>query len=341
MADDIFTLAQNDTLPILADTLLDVNGAAVDLTGASVELRMQSDSDPSVTFSAAATITNAPAGRVSYAWQPGDTAVVGDYEAVWRVTFSDLTVLTFPNDRPFRVRITSNLFTGADWPLDGDALLSYVTGMGLLEDPPTAAELALDYDGAVQAGIADWEEATRWRPFKASATPTTRHFNGPESNLLPLRAGLLSLTSLAINNVVYTENQQFVLGVPNAPEKGRPYTYVDFGTSPFGSSWVDTWGGNFANLGVIGGGRRIIAITGLWGFCTSVPADAKRAVLGRAFCHLVPQLSLQISGGLVSSRDQNSEVRFAGGKGSPLLSEMTTLQTEFDNKVLRYRRSGM
>ena len=92
-----FSIKQNDTSPALQATLKDTSLTAVDLTGATVRLHMNSIEGTSK-IDAAMAVTNALGGVVQYDWQAGDTDTVGTYYVEFQVTFPDSSVETFPNN---------------------------------------------------------------------------------------------------------------------------------------------------------------------------------------------------------------------------------------------------
>jgi len=92
-----FSIKQNDTSPSLQATLKDASQTAVNLTGATVMFHMKSV-DGTIKVDAEMTITNAEGGVVQYDWQTGDTDTVGTYYVEFEVTYSDLSVETFPNN---------------------------------------------------------------------------------------------------------------------------------------------------------------------------------------------------------------------------------------------------
>lgn len=96
MAD--FIIKRNDTLPKLAATLT-TDGAAYNLTGASVKLIMKVEGATTPKVNSAATIVDASAGKVEYLWDDvaGDTDTEGLYDCEFEVTDANGDILTFPN----------------------------------------------------------------------------------------------------------------------------------------------------------------------------------------------------------------------------------------------------
>jgi hypothetical protein len=98
-----FVLKTGDTYPPVIAQLLQFNNttnlyAPVDLTGATVHFRMSVTGAGNLLLDAAAVIVDAATGIVRYDWaiDGSDTGVKGDYQAEWRVTFSDGRIATFP-----------------------------------------------------------------------------------------------------------------------------------------------------------------------------------------------------------------------------------------------------
>jgi len=102
-----FYIKRGDRLPAFTRTLEDAAGAAVDLSGGSVQFRMQPMQGGSL-ITGAATIVGATTGEVRYNWAAGDTDTIGMFLAEWEVTFSGSTE-TFPNGGYDVVKITADL----------------------------------------------------------------------------------------------------------------------------------------------------------------------------------------------------------------------------------------
>ena len=92
MAD--FIIKQGTTVPHLPGRLEDGNGAALDLSNASVMLRVTDPLFRTVVFEHPATVlvanpddlTSDDQANVKYVWQPSDTAIPGIYWAEWLIT---------------------------------------------------------------------------------------------------------------------------------------------------------------------------------------------------------------------------------------------------------------
>ncbi len=98
-----------DRLPVLAATLLDVNGSAIDLTGLTVDFHMRKVGATALTATGTCTVVSPTAGTVTYAWAAGDTATAGDYEGEFQINYSGSRTLTVPNQNSFPIVITPAL----------------------------------------------------------------------------------------------------------------------------------------------------------------------------------------------------------------------------------------
>lgn len=106
-----FHIKQNDTAPAIAEQLFDGLGVVVNLSGASVKFMMEAPGAGTPKVNAAATITDAALGKVSYTWLAANTDTPGDYLACWQVTFSGGAVETFPNSDWQKVRVKDDIAT--------------------------------------------------------------------------------------------------------------------------------------------------------------------------------------------------------------------------------------
>lgn len=104
-----FTIKQGDTSPSLLANLVLPDKTPAQLAGSTVLFHMRNSRGTGSTLVGSATIVNASAGQVRYDWDPADTALVGDYEAEFQVTYSDGKIETFPNDGFLEVSIPEQL----------------------------------------------------------------------------------------------------------------------------------------------------------------------------------------------------------------------------------------
>ncbi len=137
----------------------------------------------------------------------------------------------------------------------GSDLSTYLIATGQI----TAAPASLLYYNDVMSAVAlDWEKDTGWVPFLAGAS-ASRTFDGGEGYRLFLPVGIISLSALTIDGSAYTVDTDFYLA---HQFKGGPYMAVDF---PF----------------YVGGDRRAIVITGVFGYQTTLDKAVERALLMR------------------------------------------------------------
>jgi len=104
-----FYIKQNDTSPSLEATLEDGYGVPVDLTNASVRFHMRALGAVSAVVDQPADVVDEVNGVVRYVWQDSDTAVPGNYQAEFEVTFISSKIETFPNSKYIDIKITDDI----------------------------------------------------------------------------------------------------------------------------------------------------------------------------------------------------------------------------------------
>tara|TARA_R110000803_G_scaffold40727_1_gene87703 strand:- start:83 stop:409 length:327 start_codon:yes stop_codon:yes gene_type:complete len=103
-----FNIKQNDSSPIIQANLIGAGNASVNLSGGSVNFRMQKSTGENV-VQGAAEIVDASQGTVRYLWLAGETSVSGIYMAEFEVTYADGKVESFPNVGYIQVNIKPEL----------------------------------------------------------------------------------------------------------------------------------------------------------------------------------------------------------------------------------------
>lgn len=86
---------KSDKLYDINFTLQDANGAAIDLTGATLLLKAQKQGVSALKFSGAMAIVNATAGTCKYTVAEMDFSDVGQYYAEIEVTYTGGKIITF------------------------------------------------------------------------------------------------------------------------------------------------------------------------------------------------------------------------------------------------------
>jgi hypothetical protein len=165
----------------------------------------------------------------------------------------------------------------------------------------TAAGLALgtlDTATAALAGRHAFELETR-RIMLAPAA-TNRRFDPPE--LDPAGVGFLDLGAdvAVFNTLTYQPeggsptslvvNRDFWLQPYNAPDKATPYT------------WIDLAGQHCRAKPLLPADRRSLIVNGRWGYSTTIPEDAWRAMVAWSVWSLLPEEMISLTGGKVSTQ---------------------------------------
>lgn len=102
-------MKRGDTSPAIEKALVDADGVAINLTGATVRFIMARRGSTIATVNAAATIIDAAGGIVRYTWQVGDTTEHGTYDGEFEVTYTGGAIESFPNDGFLEIKVTRDL----------------------------------------------------------------------------------------------------------------------------------------------------------------------------------------------------------------------------------------
>lgn len=215
----------------------------------------------------------------------------------------------------------------AAYPADADMLTRF-TDAGIT--PPGSDTRAK----ALAWAIARWQRRTKWQPFLSDGQQHTYNYDpaAPRqlgrtmlvwkggAQLLELRQGLISLTSLTIDTTAYTVGTDFWLRPDGAPERGRPYEYIEFGMPVYGQD-------------------EGIAITGVWGFALQVPDDAFEDILDGAIQKVMPLIAMRESKGRAKRQQGETVEQYALGKDAGAYSyEIGLLRGDFAAGISSYRR---
>lgn len=214
-------------------------------------------------------------------------------------------------------------------------LWTFLIGAGLMAASPSAAQKALDLAGAASSAKDDFEQDIQYEPFLAGVASLRKYdprevvYPPEEMPMLDLGGGLLSVTTFKVGvtatspGLTLTLNQDYFLRPARAPQKNRPYTWIEFYRAVFPP-------------GVIGAGYPdSIQITGPWGFAATVPDWAFQAALFKAGLRLIPSLALAINNGLIRWRRGDEEKQWGP---HPLTAQREDWQREYHQAIGRYQR---
>ena len=102
-------LKQGDTEPALEGQLLDAQGSAVNLSGATARCLARDAITREVVIDGACTIQDPATGVIRYEWSAADTERAGVFQLEIEVTYGDGGRESFPNRGHMRLRITSEV----------------------------------------------------------------------------------------------------------------------------------------------------------------------------------------------------------------------------------------
>lgn len=197
---------------------------------------------------------------------------------------------------------------------NGSDLAQFLLEAGVISAIPDP--LPDSYELFVGAAITAFEMDSGWQPFLAndggSGGNETRTFD-LESCRLYLPAGLISLEGLSMRGTELVENENFWLEDHRA---APPYTWIEFAA--------------------VRPGRRIVEITGVWGYTTTLPDDVRLAILSFAAANLATSLSGP-GGELTKVKQDDVQYDFAAASGSGL-GQIASWQKDYKSVVSRYRR---
>lgn len=106
----MLTIKEGDRLPVLTATLKDADGVAIPLgTATSVKFLMASKTTGTLKVDANATIVDAAAGQISYAWGANDTDTPGTYQCEFEILWNSGKKQTVPTVGYFDIMVEPDL----------------------------------------------------------------------------------------------------------------------------------------------------------------------------------------------------------------------------------------
>ncbi len=109
MAVTRFVIKRGDTLPALAYSVTDTDGQAVDLTEAVGATFHMVNAAGTLVVDAAATISDAAVGEITYAWAAEDTESAGACRGEFELDWGDGAIQTAPNDGYITIAVVEDL----------------------------------------------------------------------------------------------------------------------------------------------------------------------------------------------------------------------------------------
>ncbi len=166
----------------------------------------------------------------------------------------------------------------------GNDLMAFVIAANVCTNPPSGPLSMLDWSGRMARAVAQFEGDTG-RTFIAQSG--TRIYDPPLNTrgILDLKGELIQLTSVTNQGATLVLNTDFYMGPNNNDQLNppRPWTWVEF-LDYFPSP-------SYPYL------RHSIAVTGLWGFSTTIPAEVWDGMLSLGAWLCYPELALAINQG--------------------------------------------
>jgi hypothetical protein len=246
------------------------------------------------------------------------------------------------------------------WPTV-DEVQNVFAAAGLMVAPPTGALANYDWQGVIDAAVAEWQSRCQITPFLATQgtqdfstldlTATTSDPFGSATRYLALSSGVISVTEARLfpnqlfgavdttsGGFVLQAGKDFVLMPVGAPGRKTPYTGIAF-----------CWGHAFLNTA---GENGVLRLTGTFGYTAILPADVRKLVLDYACAEAAPVVhnaNFAAAGGVVGIKQKvqiahvTTELSATGVSGtSPVLygdeAQKKTLRTKLRAAAARYRQ---
>lgn len=203
------------------------------------------------------------------------------------------------------------------YPVTAD-VTAYLSACGVTLTAAQATQAALEIEAAIQLF-----ERLVGRKMESASSDQTRYFDPPSaSGKVFFREDLASLTSVnyqpvSITATLLQQNVDYTLFPLNATARGKPFRWMEIGVNvsdfPLGAYY-----------------RGAYAVTGKWGYATTIPRLAFNAMVKMAAVSIMTPLSFAGSSGVLKKKIEDWEVTYgAGGQYSgnisACLSEIHTI----------------
>lgn len=239
---------------------------------------------------------------------------------------------------------TGEAGTGTRAYPDEDELTTYLQSLAVFNPAKFDAAMTLINPARkAAAAVAEWERRVCWHPFFSDGIAIERRFDPPGpthrssrsriiggGRVIKLPTGIIELTSLKVGvstsdeGVELTQDEDFYLtdslGNHDAALYGQPYSRVNFESAQWG----------------LPGSVRITAV---YGFCLDVPDDIYEAILQYGAYLSIAEIRLNITRGLFSYKDLETEIRYGSASQVPLAAEEKMWRDQFMQKALRSQRT--
>lgn len=290
MAFDFYLGVSTDTRPIQEETVKQPSGAVINLTGYTVTEKLVHQATGAI-LSKTGVVPTGTDGKVQFTFAVADfedtdgNPLAGGWDYQLKCVASGVEVHV-PNDGYKTLWATLNVESASAsraYPPTAADLWRFLEGAKLT----VADELKPFLAGAARGAYADFERATGRRFL---ATAGVRVFDPAPNGYIDFREDLSALGDtggLAILGTSQVLNSDYWLIGGNAAGRGEPYTGLRLkNVRPVPLTWPN---------------YNSIAVTGLWGYGTTIPDDVFQAALARAAWVIAPQLILSLKkGGLKS-----------------------------------------
>lgn len=221
----------------------------------------------------------------------------------------------------------------AAFPASSD-LVQYIRGANAAIDPYEGG--FADLTSYCLSASDELSHDTGWFPFLQDAAPVARRFDPPGfrglgsgaggsvggGQLLNMRQGLLSITSVSVNmtinsaGILQVQNQDYFPAPSDAPARGEPWTMLQFVAQQLGMF-------------------QSIQVTGEWGRVSQVPDSVWMAVMRRAAMYFLADYTFSLGPVQTTSDVSGASIALYGAPFPDWKKETERLWTATVHRFLR------